>query len=244
VDIGARVEYRASDDGTPRLGMFVPFNSDSLDLGGFTEQIAPGAFARTIKNGARSRGNGDIIALWNHDPLWVLGRQANDTLELRESGEGLEGLVALDATDGMHQHFAARVKRGDVQGSSFGFQTVKDEWEHHDDGTIHRTLLEVKLFDVSPVTFPAYPASDAEARAAAIRPAAVTLARAGMDLGELADVLTSAGAHTQVPQDRAAELQDWVARLQGFVPAAPVPERDWELILTLRERRLGIRREA
>ena len=56
--------------------MFIPFNSPSHDLGGFTEFIAPGAFKRTIQNGARAKGNGDIVGLWNHDPLWVLGRHA------------------------------------------------------------------------------------------------------------------------------------------------------------------------
>src|SRR3990172_8836299 len=89
---GASVELRAEGD-APKIGMFVPFNSHSVDLFGFTEEIAPGAFVRSIENGARakSRGNGDILALWNHDPLWVLGRQANKTLELRESKDGLEG---------------------------------------------------------------------------------------------------------------------------------------------------------
>jgi len=248
---GAGIEYRAAADGAPKIGMFVPFNSRSVEMYGFTESIAPGAFTRTIKNGASAKGNGDILALWNHDPLWVLGRQANRTLDLRESEKGLEAEAELDAEDTMHRHFARMVETRRVQGTSFGFTTIRDEWDYGEDGeTVHRTLLEVRLFEVSPVTFPAYPKSDAEARAAGMGTAAVALARHGVDLGDLAVLLADA-RDGRIAADQGGELEGWIERLRGFLPMAappaPVPppaekpETDWESILALRERRFRSR---
>jgi HK97 family phage prohead protease len=174
-----------------------------------------------------------VVALWNHDPNWVLGRQSNQTLVLQETAQGLDGEVTLDGADAMHQHFARRVERRDVQGSSFGFETVRDEWQYNDDGTADRTLLEVKLFDVSPVTYPAYPDSDAEARSL------VDLAtvRSGLDVGALAALLRAV-EHGKVPQERAPEVRQWLARLEGILPPAPVPPIDWGRRLALRERSL------
>ena len=205
------ISLRADDDG-PKIDMFVPFNRDSVEMWGFTEQIAPGAFKRTIKNSKSSRS--DIVSLWNHDPSWVLGRQSNDTLTLRETEKGLESTATLDADDTMHRHFARRVERRDVQGSSFGFETVKDAWEYKDDGSVHRTLLEVRLFEVSPVTFPAYPDSDAGKRSVLD----IACVRAGVDLGELAEVLQRA-KDGKVPAEASTALRSWVTKLEAFLPA-------------------------
>jgi len=228
----AAIELRTTG-ADPKIGMYIPFGKRSVEMYGFTETIAPGAFARTIKNGRGAKRNGDVVALWNHDPNWVLGRQSNDTLALVETNQGLDGEVTLDGQDAMHQHFARRVERRDVQGSSFGFETVRDEWQYNDDGTCERTLLEVKLYDVSPVTYPAYPDSDSEARSL------VDLAtvRSGIDLGELASVLRSV-EHGKVPQDKAAEVRTWLQRLEGVLPPPAVPPVDWGSRLALRERSL------
>lgn len=252
IDDGAGIEYRAGDDGKPRIGMFVPFNSRSVEMMGFTESIAPGAFTKTIKDRARGKAerNTDIVALWNHDPLWVLARQANRTLELRETEKGLEAEAELDAEDTMHRHFARMVETRRVQGTSFGFSTVRDQWDYADDGeTVHRTLLEVRLFEVSPVTFPAYPKSDVEARAAGLGAGAVALARHGVDLGDLAALLAEARGGRLAP-DQGPALRSWLDRLGAFLPgpaaAAPAPteapELDWATILDLRVRRVGAAR--
>lgn len=227
------IEYRAAvGDVGPKIRMFVPFNKRSEDLGGFQEIIAPGAFSRSLKN-AKGGKRSDVVALWNHDPAWVLGRQSNQTLTVQETRDGLEGTVTLDAADPMHQHFARRVERRDVQGASFAFRTVQngDDWSSESDGTILRTLKEVKLDDMSPVTYPAYPASGAEKRSV-LDVAAVKL---GLDFAELGNILAGAEGG-KVARDAAGELRSWIVKLEGMIPEPPVPETDWRTRLMLRDR--------
>lgn len=226
------VELR-KDAGPPKIAMFVPYNKRSVEIMGFTEIIAPGFFTRSVKNGRTAKRNNDIVALWQHDPSWVLGRQANDTLTFDDSEKGMNALVELDAEDPMHRHFARRVERRDVTGTSFGFTTIKDEWEFDDDGNATRTLVEGKIFDFSPVTYPAYPDSDSEARER--RSVDVAAVRMGLDVAALAGII--AGAHGgKVAQEAAAELRSWVAKLTGMIPEPPVPPVDWAARLALRER--------
>ena len=149
-DTTLRVETRAS--GRPTLiGHAAVFNSMSLDLGGFRELVAPGAFAATIVED-------DVRALFNHKPDFVLGRNRAGTLRLSEDTRGLAFEIDLPDTQ-VARDLATSVERGDISGNSFGFQAIEDRWEHGQGGEI-RTLVRVRLFDVSPVTFPAYPATD------------------------------------------------------------------------------------
>lgn len=141
------MELRLSDEEESNtiIGYAAVFNSWSEDLGFFKEQIAPGAFKRTIKNG-------DVRALINHNPDLVIGRTKNKTLRLSEDDKGLAFEVDLPDTS-YALDLRESIRRKDITQNSFGFQTIKDEWS--EDGK-RRTLKEVKLFDVSPVTFPAY----------------------------------------------------------------------------------------
>lgn len=152
---GLRIERRADGDdgsGPGRLvGHAAVFDSPSVDLGGFRERILPGAFAATIVND-------DIRALFNHDPNHVLGRNTAGTLKLAEDDTGLQMAVDLPDTQ-VARDLVVSIERGDVTQQSFGFQTISDEWSMVD-GEEVRTLKAVKLFDVSPVTFPAYPQTD------------------------------------------------------------------------------------
>jgi HK97 family phage prohead protease len=126
------------------------------DLGYFAEIVAPGAFAKSI-------GADDIRALFNHDPNFVLGRNKAGTLKLSEDTQGLA--VEIDPPDTQFaRDLAVSIERGDVTQMSFGFETVADEWFKDANGDWTRTLREVKLWDVSPVTFPAYPQTDIAAR--------------------------------------------------------------------------------
>lgn len=224
-----------AEDGAPKIGMVTPFNRRSLDLGGFVEVVAASAFTKTL----RERGS-DVVSLWNHDPSWVLGRESNRTLTMKATEAALESEVTLDGEDPMHRHFARRVERRDVQGSSFGFQTVRDRWEKMEDGTVLRTLLEVKLFDVSPVTFPAYPDSDSEKRSAVFDVASV---KAGGDLAALAAALVRSESGKVVAAD-VEEVRSWLARLGGLLPVevpAGVPLAVRERDLENRMRRAGIK---
>lgn len=146
--------------GKPHIrGYGAVFDEYSQDLGGFREIIKPGAFTRTLQKA-------DVRSLWNHDPLWVLGRNRAGTLSLSQDAEGLRyDVVPPDAQ--WARDLLMSIKRGDVSASSFGFKTVRDSWAKDKDGNPVRRLLEVKLFDVGPVTFPAYPQTSAEVRAKA-----------------------------------------------------------------------------
>lgn len=148
----------AEDKGLRFEGYAALFNEWSQNLGGFREQIAPGAFSKAV-------AADDIRALFNHDSNYVLGRTRSGTLRLWEDEKGLAfELDAPDTTWARDLHES--VTRGDVSQCSFGFETVTDEWRQVD-GLDERTLKEVKLFDVSIVTFPAYTATSAHARSAA-----------------------------------------------------------------------------
>ena len=156
-------EVRASplDDGSGALrfeGYAALFNSWSQDLGGFREQIAPGAFTKSLTAD-------DVRALMNHDPNYVLGRNRSGTLVLTEDERGLRFELTAPDTQ-WARDLAESVKRGDIDQCSFGFQTVRDDWRTAD-GIDERTLLEVRLFDVSIVTYPAYPETSANVRSCA-----------------------------------------------------------------------------
>lgn len=227
--IQGEIQLRADEDG-PKIGMFVPFNRRSEELWGFTELIRPSAFTKTLQE----RGS-DIVSLWNHDSNWVLGRQSNKTLTLEEADDGLRGIVTLDAEDAMHKHFARRVERRDVVGTSFGFETVRDEWKTKPDGTVLRELVELRLWDVSPVTFPAYPDSEAERRSSAFD---LAVAKVGADPADLAELLARA-VDGKVADPDADEVRAWVDRLTGVLPLPAIPvasDEDLRQRLRLRER--------
>ena len=136
-------------------GYAAVFNELSDDLGGFREKIQPGAFSEAIVND-------DVRALWNHDSNYVLGRNKAGTLKLSEDERGLHYEVDLPDTQ-WAKDLSESIKRGDVTQSSFGFMVDSDEWSKQDGETV-RTLTKVTLFDVSPVTYPAYPQTSTSAR--------------------------------------------------------------------------------
>ncbi len=146
------------ENGEPIIeGYFAVFNSNYELWDGASESIAPGAFDNTI--------SGDIRALINHDSTLVLGRTIAGTLELRTDSHGLWGRIRINPkdTDAMNLH--ARVERGDVTQCSFGFFIISEETDYRADGSVHWTLTEVELFEVSCCTFPAYEETSINARA-------------------------------------------------------------------------------
>jgi HK97 family phage prohead protease len=138
-------------------GYFAVFNSNYEIAPGMTESIAPGAFSRTLKGG-------DIRALINHDSTLVLGRTKAHTLELREDARGLWGSILINPNDQDAVNLYERVKRGDVDQCSFGFEIVSENTDVREDGSIHWTIQDVDLYEVSACTFPAYEATNISAR--------------------------------------------------------------------------------
>ncbi len=171
------MEVRINEEGDkPKIvGYAAVFNKMSLDLGGFREVIRPGAFKKTIQEA-------DVRALWNHNADYVLGRTKSGTLKLEEDDKGLRIEITPPDTQ-WAKDLITSMRRGDVDQMSFGFRPVKDRWGTEDGENI-RELLEVELFDVSPVTFPAYPQTSVQVRS--------IFAEAGLDYEALSAAIVRA----------------------------------------------------
>ena len=100
----------------------------------------------------------------NHDSTLVLGRTSAHTLEIRQDEHGLWGKVTINPNDGDAMNLYARVKRGDVNQCSFGFDILDEETEYRNEGEVHWTIKAVKLYEISAVTFPAYQETAISAR--------------------------------------------------------------------------------
>lgn len=157
--ISGTIELRDGPSGSPMLvGYGAVFNQLSDDLGGFRELIEPGAFTKTLNDGA------DVRALFNHDPNLVLGRARAGTLRLREDERGLA--YEIDVPDTQYgRDLVTSMKRGDITQSSFAFRPLRWLWEIDEasDTRVWRQQ-EVALYDVSPVTYPAYPQTSSAVR--------------------------------------------------------------------------------
>lgn len=146
------------DDNSPKIeGYFAVFDSVYNIAPGMSESIAAGAFDGTL--------SGDIRALVNHDTTLVLGRTAAHTLELRQDEHGLWGSISINPKDGDAMNLYERVRRGDVNQCSFGFDVTDEESSISDNGDVHWTIKAVKLYEVSCCTFPAYETTNISARA-------------------------------------------------------------------------------
>lgn len=151
-------QFQTREDGEDLYieGYFAVFNS-IYDIGyGMSESIAPHAFDNTISD--------DVRALINHDTTLVLGRTSAHTLELRQDERGLWGKIAINPNDSDAMNLYARVKRGDVTQCSFGFDIISEDTEFSENGDVHWTIREVKLYEVSCCTFPAYEETSISAR--------------------------------------------------------------------------------
>jgi HK97 family phage prohead protease len=151
-DFIVELELRAAPEGSKSIGTLVGyaavFNKYSVDLGYFREKIAPGAFTKAL---ARC----DVRALYNHDPNKLLGRSSAGTLRMVEDEIGLRVEIDLaDTSSGRDVKVDTDLRN--IQGQSFSFTTEIEQWDWSGE-TALRTLVEVdELFDVGPVTFPAY----------------------------------------------------------------------------------------
>ena len=148
------------DDGLLIIeGYFSVFNSRYNIAADLSEIVLPGAFRNTVEND-------DIRALINHDTTLVLGRNKAGTLTLREDEKGLFGSIVINPNDSDAMNCRARVLRGDVTQCSTGFDIVREETEFFEDGSIQWQIREVKLWEVSVCTFPAYEETEIAARQA------------------------------------------------------------------------------
>lgn len=149
-------ETRSDDNGMYIEGYFAVFNSNYEIYPGCTESVASCAFDNAL--------GGDIKALCDHDTRLVLGRNKAGTLELRADSHGLWGRITINPNDSDAVNLYERVKRGDVDQCSFGFDIREEEADFRDDGSVHFTIRDVVLYEVSVVTFPAYSETSVSAR--------------------------------------------------------------------------------
>lgn len=145
-------ETREKDGRLIIEGYAYRFHMRSQNLGGFVEQVLPGA-------GTEAVDNDDIRALFNHDSSLILGRNTSGTLRLGEDSEGLLYEIDADMRQSYVQDLAIALERGDVSQSSFGMKVIEQDWSLTEDDFPLRSISKMGLFDVSPVTFPAYTSS-------------------------------------------------------------------------------------
>ena len=159
-----RVEFRHDGTGPGKFAGHAAVFKKRAAIGdpkrwGFWEELDPKAFDRALDEGQ------DVRLLVDHDPSKLLARTASGTLELRTDKRGLYTEAELADTS-VGRDTGVLLKRGDLSQMSFGFTARSDVWETLKDGSELRRILDVDLFDVSIVTFPAYPETDAALRSA------------------------------------------------------------------------------
>ena len=169
------IELREHEDEDAKLGgLGIPFGQWSEDLGGFREQILPGAFKASLETD-------DIRSLFNHDSNFVLGRKSAGTLRLSEDKRGISYEVDLPATT-WAKDLAESIRRGDIRENSFAMFVTDDLFEERD-GMMWRTVRVAQLKEIGPQPFPAYPQSDVAVRslAAVVERGRAMLAQDGQD---------------------------------------------------------------
>jgi hypothetical protein len=147
------------DQPTHIVGYGSVFNIRSEPLWGFREIIKPGAFDDVL--------NDDVRGLFNHDPNFILGRSTSGTLKVSVDERGLQYDIQAPDTQTIRDLVLAPMQRGDINQSSFAFRVARDgdHWYEDEEGVVIREINKFsRLYDVSPVTYPAYQAADSTVR--------------------------------------------------------------------------------
>ncbi len=205
IEVSEDMELRLDGDSEATIsGYAAVFNKKSLPLGvqGFREIIAPGAFTETIKTA-------DVRALFNHNPDMVLGRTRSNTLTLEEDSKGLRVAITPPDTTWAND-LRESIRRRDITQMSFSFETVEDLWEGEDTKSPLRTLRKVNLFDVSPVTFPAYPQTSVKARN--------MLTETDLDWDAILGVLTKRDHGIELTKSDHGLIEDTIEALRSYLP--------------------------
>jgi len=219
--VATEFDIRSTDGGGSTLtGHAAMFNSPTVIYGMFREQIAPKAFKKSIKEN-------DIRALFNHDTNIVLGRNKSGTLRLIEDLSGLAYEIDLPDTQAARDLWTS-IDRGDISQSSFAFEAIKEfrEEPDEDSGEVLPlvTIREARLYDVSPVVFPAYEDTDVSARVfmrcANLSGHSIEEVCEAYEAGETARLWTP--THEDDSEQRSDDIEDIVEPLEDTTPEPSV----------------------
>lgn len=210
------VELRADGSQPARISGHIVYNRWSEDLGGFVERVIPGSFTKTLLES-------DIRALFNHDPNFVLGRNKAGTLTFTDQAGSLRYETTPADTQTIRDLVIEPMRRGEITGSSFSFRTIRDEWRepeskdnrHGSQGLWERDLLEVRLFDTGPVTFPAYTQSDSAVRS--------LFEDAGLDIAVLSGALLRADRGIPLTEADIDLVTRSIEALRSYLPSESEP---------------------
>ncbi|HDR5665632.1 HK97 family phage prohead protease [Bacillus anthracis] len=152
------------DEGKRTISGSIKYNNESAEMRDwwgdtFVEEIAEGAFDESLK--VR-----DVVGLWSHDTSQVLGNTKSKTLRIENDKKELRFELDIPNTTVGNDAWEL-IKRGDVDGVSFGMKVTKDKWssEERENGKIYkRSILNAELYEISPVAFPAYPTNEVSVR--------------------------------------------------------------------------------
>lgn len=208
-------EFRAKTDETGKRfieGYAAIFDSPT-SMGWYMEVIRSSAFTKTITEA-------DVRCLFNHDPNFVLGRNKSGTLTLTVDEKGLKYRAELPDTQAARDLYTS-IERGDVNQCSFAFRKIKDNWYTDtfkgNDGLDYtrdvRELLEVQLFDVSPVTYPAYQDTSVSARS--------LWETRGIDIEALTVVLNRAERKMEITAEQRELVKKAIETLTGLTVSEP-----------------------
>ena len=140
----------STEDGKDMVVGHASMYNTRSEFMGFYETIEEGAFTDELINSS------DVRALINHDQNLILARNTSGTLKLEADAQGLRYEFEMPETS-YGKDLAVSMKRGDITQSSFAFTVEEDDWTTDDNGNDLRTIKKIKrLYDVSPVTYPAY----------------------------------------------------------------------------------------
>ena len=160
------VNYREDGEGMPKeIGGIAAVINSVTDLGYFEEVIMAGAFDNALSK------DYDIRCLFNHEAELILGRTKANTCKVFVNGDGnLEYTWIPDYENPTHMSVVRSIMRGDITQSSFAFTIKEQSWSESEKyGTMGKRTIKVieDLYDVSPVTYPAYEETEADARSIA-----------------------------------------------------------------------------
>ena len=215
-------------DGMTFEGYASVFNSESEDLGGFREMVAPGAFKRSLQS------RNDIKMLFNHDTGAILGSTRSGSMTLVEDERGLKVRATLPQTS-LANDVAELIRTGIVDSMSFGFSVIRDSW---DSSGTNRVLEAVRLHEVSIVAFPAYSGT---AGTTTMRGLDKVAERANVDADELADALLKLEEGAELSVDEATMLSRVVDELKPATDEAAEPESTNDVdMLMLKKKKLEL----